>query len=199
MGQRRYPLCLLLSFLIGAFPVGVAGRGRDTPTYDGQVDFGAQLLHSNEGCLFVDGHVTSGDFFEDLRRVNLGGRFEYLKRGRVVTEYPDSLTTSVRVVGNQCSPVVAHAPSAIFHGNSYALKFEVSWKDGMNLRPAALSPVAATCNGFNSVTIPDKGFTVPSVTCQLTVEGKGVPLGDHLIVSVFTPDGEQLTRLSAAP
>jgi hypothetical protein len=55
-----------------------------------------KLLHSDNGCFFVDGGVTSGSFFEDLKRVS-------------------------------------------------------------------------------------------------------VPLGDHLIVSVFAPDGTPLTRLSAAP
>jgi hypothetical protein len=31
------------------------------------------------------------------------------------------------------------------------------------------------------------------------VDSKGVPLGDHLIVSIFAPDGRRLTRLSARP
>jgi hypothetical protein len=40
---------------------------------------------------------------------------------------------------------------------------------------------------------------VSSLLCQLTVESKGIPLGEHLIVSVFAPDGKRLTRLSARP
>jgi hypothetical protein len=199
MTRPPYLLYILAILLLGTFPLGARGRGRNTPTHDGQLDFGAQLLHSEKGCLFVDGNVTSGSFFEDLKRVDLDGRFEYRKQGRAVTQYPDSLTTSIRVVGNQCAPFSLNAPSAIFNGDSYTLRFEVEWKDGLDLRPAVLSPDVANCTGFNSVTIPDRGFTIPTVTCRLTVNAKGVPLGDHLIVTVYAPNGESITRLSAAP
>jgi hypothetical protein len=196
--RRCIPLILLL-LTVASLPLAALGRGRSNPAYDGRVDFGPQLLHSESGCLFVDGSVTSGSFFEDLKRVSVGDRFEYQKHGKLVTEYPESLTTSVRVLGNQCDSASTNAPSAIFSESSYGLKFEVSWKDGMDLRPAELSSTAASCRGFNSITIPDKGFTIPTVTCQITVKAHGVPLGDHLIVLVFAPDGTPVTRLSAAP
>jgi hypothetical protein len=199
MSRRPHLLSLLAILIIGMFPLGALGGGRNTPAYDGQLDFGAQLLQSNGDCLFVDGNVTSGAFFQDLRRLDLGDRFEYRKHGKIVTQYPDSLTTSIRVVGNQCGPVSGNAPSSIFKRDSYTLTFEVEWKDGLNLSPAVLSTGVAHCTGFNSVTVPDRGFSIPTVTCKLTVNAKGVPLDDHLIVSVYAPSGEQITRLSAAP
>lgn len=190
---------LLLALLICTFSFAAHARGRNSSTYDGVVDFGAQLLHLDDGCLSVDGTVTSGNFFEDLKRTDIGGRLEYRKHGRVVTEYPESLTTSIRLMGDRCAAALSNSPSSVFNGDSYSLKFEVEWKHEMQLRPAVLSPVVAHCVGYSSVTVPGKDLTIPSITCQMTVDSKGVPIVDHLIVSIFAGDGKRLTRISAAP
>jgi hypothetical protein len=143
--------------------------------------------------------MTSGAFFDDLTRVEVGRQFEFRKHGRVVTEYPDLLTTSILIAGGQCESTFSNSAASIFQGDSYAVRFQVEWKDGMQLRPAALSPVAAHCTGYSRIQVPGQELTRPSILCQLTVASKGVPLGDHLIVSIFAPDGKRLTRLSARP
>jgi hypothetical protein len=181
------------------FPMGGEARGKNDPIYDGAINFGAQLIYLDDGCLDLDGTVTSGNFFEDLKRIEIGNRFEFRKRGRVLTEYPESLTTSIRIAGDRCAATLLNAPSSIFHGDSYSVKFQVEWKEGMHLRPAALSPVVAHCTGSSRIFIPSQDFTAPLITCQMTVDSKGVPLVDHLIVSVFAADGKRLTRLSARP
>ena len=197
MSRYHYRLGILLLFILCMFPIGAEARGRNNATYDGAIDFGSQLLHLDDGCLALDGAITSGNFFDDLTRIESGSRFEFRKHGRVVTEYPESLTTSIRIVG-QCAATLSNRPSSIFRGDSYSLKFQVEWKEGMQLRPAALSPVVARCVGSSSI-IPGQDVTIPSVTCQMTVDSKGVPLVDHLIVSVYAADGKRLTRLSAGP
>jgi hypothetical protein len=199
MSRHRYLRGILLTLIACALPIGAHARGRKDATYDGTVDFAAQLLHLDDGCLSVDGTVTSGKFFEDLKRTDTGSQPEYRRGGQVVTEYPESLTTSIRIVGDQCAAALPNSPSAIFNGDSYSLTFEVEWKDGMQLRPAVLSPVVAHCAGSRILTVPSRDFTIPSITCQMTVDSRGVPLVNHLIVSVFSADGKRLTRLSAAP
>jgi len=199
LSRSHYLRGIFLILISGMFPIAGNARGKSNPTYDGRVNFGAQLLQVDDRCLALDGKITSGSFFDDLTRVEIGRRFEFRKNGRAVTEYPDSLTTSIRITGGQCAAALSSSPSSIFDGDSYALKFQVEWKDGMQLRPAALSPVAAHCTGYSSIPIPRQDFTIPSVVCQLIVDSKGVSLADHLIVSVFAPDGKRLTRLSARP
>jgi hypothetical protein len=198
MSRCPYLRGILFTLILGVFPIGANARGRNNTTYDGAVGFGAQLLHLDDGCLALDGAVTSGKFFEDLKRTEIGSRFEFRKRGRVVTEYPESLTTSIRIAGGQCAATLSNRPSSIFRGDSYSLKFQVEWKNGMQMRPADLSPVVAHCVGSSSI-IPGQDVTIPSITCQMTVDSKGVPLVDHLIVSVYAADGKRLTRLSAGP
>lgn len=194
--------CCIRSFsvviLLGAFAVCCNARGRNDATYDGAVEFGPQLLHLDDGCLSLNGSVKSGNFFDELKRIDVGNGFQYRKGGKVVSEYPESLTTSIHIAGDRCVPALSNSPSSIFRDGSHSLNFHVEWKDGMQLRPAVLSPVTARCVGYTSVAIPSRD-TIPSITCEFTVESKGIPLGDHLIVSIFAADGTRLTRMSARP
>lgn len=204
----RGPVSLFSSLwmiLAAMFPVDAPARPRNVPSYRGAVDFGVQELYTQEGCLSVDGTVTSGTFFADFQRIDLGAsQPEFLKGGRTVSEYPDSLSTSIRITGDPCVGTLknSHSPTLVdnsrLDGHSFALRFVVEWKDGMELRPAVLSPAQCT----ESSVLKNFGrdlFTAPAITCQMTVASKNVPLTDHLIVSVFAADGKRLTRLSAAP
>jgi hypothetical protein len=189
-------LIILISFL----PISARAGPRNDSTHDAQVAFGSQLLHLDDGCASIHGTLTAGDFFADLRRTDKRGQLEYRKQGKIVTQYPRSLTTSIEILGDRCATAMLESHSNIFLGNSYALRLEVYWKRGLQLRPALLSPVpAADCAGYSNVTIGGDGLAVPAIACRLTVDSEGVPLGDHLIVSILDSDGRRLTRISAAP
>jgi hypothetical protein len=205
MNQQRRPqvnrfacFAMLVTVML---PIGTRAGGASVSTYDGSVGFGAQLLRLQDGCLSVDGNVSSGGFFDNLKRTDVGGRLEYHKSGKVVSDYPESLTASIHILGDRCGGALSSSPSAVFADNSYSLKFVLEWKDGMQLRPAKLSFGAANCSGSSTLVVSDsdRNFTAPSVTCQMTVDSKGIPLRDHLIVSVLGADGSRLTRLSAGP
>jgi hypothetical protein len=190
---------ILALLATGALPLTAQAGGNGSAAYDGSVAFGRQVIQLDDGCLAVDGTMASGAFFEDLKRVEVGRQFGFRKHGRAVSEYPDSLTTSILIAGGRCESAWSNSDSAVFQGGSYALKFQVDWKEGMQLRPAALFPVAARCTGYRPITAPGRELASAAVLCQLTVDSKGVPLGDHLIVSIFSVDGKRLTRLSARP
>jgi hypothetical protein len=198
MNRPRVLPGVLAALLVALLSVTAHARAKNNQTYDGVVNFGSQLLYMDEGCLSVDGTIASGTFFDNLKRSDGGIEPEYRKGKELVTEYPESLTASIRIIGNQCD-VASSAHSPIFNGDSYSLSFQVDWKDGFQLKPA---PVVARCAGSSLLTNPSGNgdiITAPLLTCQLTVASKGVPLADHLIVSVLASDGKLLTRLSAAP
>jgi hypothetical protein len=196
-GQWRCKLAAI--FLLGIFPVAASAGGNGNAVYDGTIQFGPQVVQLGDGCAAVDGGIASGAFFDDLKRVEVGRQFEFTKHGHAVKEYPDSLSTSILIVGGPCESTLSNPASLIFQGKSYALRFQVDWKDGMQLRPATLSPVSARCTGYSSIQSGDRRSAVASLLCQLTVASRGVPLGDHLIVSIFAPDGTRVARLSARP
>jgi hypothetical protein len=198
MRMRALPGIVLATVLLLGADTAVRAAGKGSTSDFGRVEFGPKELQFVDGCAQVDGHLTSGNFFDDLKRTDVRGRFEFTKRGVEVSDYPESVTSEIRLIGSPCLSALSNGPASVFGGQAYALTFQVQWKSGMQLRPAALASTTAKCDGFSSVVLPG-GDTVPTIVCQLTVDSRGVPLADHLIVSVFSPDGTRLTRLSAAP
>jgi len=198
VNQRCYVVNVLVLSIMLSASSAYAG-GKNIATYDGAVDFGAQLLKLDDGCLSIDGSANSGNFFNDLKRTDVNGELQYQKRGHVVTEYPASLTVVIRILGDKCAANLSDSPSAVFNGRSFSLRLGAEWKHDLQLRPVSRSPLVAHCAGSSTLVISDHDSTVPSVTCEMTVESRGVPLDDHLIVSLFATDGTRLTRLSVRP
>jgi len=189
MSRRRCLSGVLLSWILALAPLGARAH---SGTYEGVIEFGSQLLYLKDGCLSIHGTVSAGGFFQDLRRIDIGGQLEYTKRGQVVKEYPESLTASIDI--DQCLAQSPDSTPSIF---SHSFKFEVDWKHEMRLRPAVLLPTVAHCARYLPVGL--FGEDPPSIRCEMTVASKGVPLADHLIVLIFEADGRRLTRISAAP
>src|SRR5579863_1573671 len=131
--MSRYHRGILLTMIVMGFSIGANARRKNDLKYEGAVNFGSQVIYLNDGCVAVDGTVTSGDFFGDLKRIDTGDELEFRKGGSVVTEYPKFVTTSIRLVGGECDATLSRPPSSIFRGNSYSLTFQVEWKDGMQL------------------------------------------------------------------
>jgi hypothetical protein len=192
MCRRRGFNGILLSWILALAPLDASAH---PGTHDGVIEFGSQLLYVKDGCLSVHGTLSAGSFFQDLRRIDIGGQLEYKKRGQVVKEYPESLTASIDI--DQCLAPSPYSTSSIFLGDWHSFKFEVNWKHEMQLRPAVLSPAVAHCARYSPIGL--LGEDPPSIRCEMMVASKGVPLADHLIVLVFAADGRRLTRLSAAP
>ena len=103
MTGARKGLGIVLTLVIAMLPVGADARGGNNPTHYGDVGFASQLLHLEDGCLSLGGTLSSGNFFDDLSRVEVDNHFEYRKSGKVVTEYPESVTTSISIEGSHCS------------------------------------------------------------------------------------------------
>jgi hypothetical protein len=199
MSRDLYCRGIALTLIVGMIALGADARRKSDSTFPGAVNFGSQVIYLNDGCIAVAGTLTSGGFFADLKRIDSATESEFRKNGSIVTKYPETLSASIRMVGGECDAALSRPPASVFRGDSYSLTFQLEWKDGMQLRPAALTPVVAHCTGTSSIPIPSRDFTIPSVTCQMTVDSRGVPLSDHLIVSVINADGKLLTRLSAHP
>ncbi len=166
---------------------------------DEHISFGNQLIQLDGGCVSIRGTIASGDFFDGLTRRDDAGTIEFKKHGKSVTKYPETVTASIRILGAPCAASDSSSPVRIFYDGSYSVGFDLKWKRDMEMRPAALSSAAANCTGYSSITNLAENISEPAVSCDLTVRSQGVPLGDHLIVSIFDSQGRFLTRISAAP
>ena len=209
----RVFVCICVFGLIG-FRTN-AGGGIEQP-HNGVVDFPPQIVQIKSGCLWIDGTLASGHFFDGLRRKQLDGLPQYTSGGKVLMVYPESVVASIRILNDQCVPdsadsqssmvrdgalsaIANTAGSPIADGETRQLTFQIAWKDGLQLTPILLSPVDVHCKGSSSEQSLAQSMPAPPMTCQITIKSAGIPLSDHLVVSVFGPTGERLTRLSAAP
>lgn len=187
----RALLCALAVLFVGSAYVR-AGNHRLS---DGAVSFPPQIVQLKAGCLWIDGTMTSGNFFEGLERKDRDGLIEYRNSGKLLTDYPRSVVASIRILDDQCVSTSQPSRFSLGDNNRDSFSFQVAWKTGLQLRPALLAPTSPHCIGSSGA----GAIPTPPMTCQMIIESEGTPLSDHLIVSVFGPDGIRLTRLSAAP
>jgi hypothetical protein len=197
MRSLRYLLTLCLIVSLGTCPNN-AVAARTPEMYHGAVNFGPQVVPLAGSCLWVDGGMTSGSFFDGLERRQSGTSSEYRKGSDVIREYPESVTVAVRFL-NQCAKPMSDSDFADFADLAGRMVFRVDWKAGLQVTPAVLSPIAAGCIRSMQSVVGNAPLPIPSVTCHISIPSKGIPLENHLIVSVFSRSGARLTRLSAAP
>lgn len=189
---RTVTFILILAIFACSTPAGTGSH----QSYSGALKFPAQIVQlTDNSCLWIDGTLTSGSFFDGLERTDREGVFEYRNSGRPFSEYPESLTAAIRILNDQCGPVLPRSDSVVAGAGMRTFAFQVAWKTGLQTRPAVLSAAGVQCAGF----LGSDASPVPPMTCQIRVKGSGVPLSDHLIVSVFGANGERLTRLSVSP
>lgn len=187
----RALLCAFVVLFVGSTHV-CWGNHRSS---DSTVNFPPQIVQLKTGCLWIDGTLTSGNFFEGLERKDRDGLFEYMNSGKLLTDYPQSVVASIRILDDQCVSTFSPSRFSLGDGRRGSFSFQVAWKTGLQLRPALLAPEGVHCIDSPGTRATP---TLP-MTCQMTVKSDGTPLSDHLIVSVFGADGTWLTRLSAAP
>jgi hypothetical protein len=183
----------LLCALPVLFLVSTCVRGGSRRSYDGIVRFPPQIVQLNSGCIWIDGTLTAGRFFQGLARKDRDGVFEFTHGGELLTDYPQAVVASIRILDDQCVSTSSPHRFSLASSDRRSFWFRAAWKTGLQLRPASLSS-SVDCIGSSG-----RPTIAPPMTCQMTVESQGTPLSDHLIVSIFGPDGKRLSRLSAAP
>ena len=184
---------MLVCTLLVLFLACACVKGGSRRSSDGILRFPPQIVQLNKGCIWIDGTLTAGRFFQGLARKDRDGVFEFTQGGELLTDYPQTVVASIRILDDQCVSTSVPYSLSLAGGNRRPFSFKVAWKAGLQLRPAALSA------GVDCVGSSGRPTIALPMTCQMAVKSQGTPLSDHLIVSVFGADGERLSRLSAAP
>lgn len=117
---------------------------------------------------------------------------QFVKNGEEVKVFPERLVIGVVAVvthipTKRTGPVVSK-PSDEF---MRSLKFEAHWKTGLQMRLAKELTL-------ERVSTPYSGYHSTSWSYTLTLKDVDVPLTDHLILDVLSPEGKRVVRLSAS-
>ncbi len=188
--------------------LGVATGGssapRDRQKYDGGVRFVTDAELPQGPCLYLLGMMTAPDFFVGLERRETSQGTEFRRGSRVITQFPDQVIVRIRIREFPCRVRVKRdegsAPPMATLETMSSLRFAASWKRGMQMRPVG-NLTQRTFFVEKDESLLFIGMpTMPARNVwnyEFVVPSHDVPLTDHLILTIYTPDGWRLARVSA--
>jgi hypothetical protein len=184
-------LAVLVASLFPLIPFGaLAGAPAQGPTpiveYKEVVPLSSGQVRNGDVCANFGPVMTSGDFFDGLQRHETPSGDEFHKNSQVVKNFPEQLTVQVQLSISVCdADIYTPAPAPGFVNG---IRFKAQWKRGLAMRPVAqfaVQRVAITSEEGDS-----------RMLFLLKIRDKDVPLTDHLIISVISPQGKLLSRMS---
>ncbi len=170
---------LILPYAFGQAPSPIVEYKEVVPITSGQIRDG-------KTCINFNPVMTAGDFFDGLQRHETASGDEFLKSSQVVRTFPDQITVQVQTSITVCdADIYTAAPVPSFFNG---LQFKVQWKRGLAMRTVSQVTVQrvmfASEDGNNRLMF------------LLKIRDHDVPLTDHLIISVISPQGKLLSRMS---
>jgi hypothetical protein len=190
MSASRF-LSFLVATLFFLIPLGALGEASfQAPAqiveYKEVVPLSSGQVRDRDVCVSFSPVMTSGDFFDGLQRHEMPSGDEFHKNSRVVTNFPEQLTVQLQLSISVCdADIYTPAPAPSFVSG---IRFRAQWKRGLAMRPVMdlrVQRVAITSEEGDS-----------RLLFLLKIHDRDVPLTDHLIISVISPQGKLLSRMS---
>jgi hypothetical protein len=176
--------CLLLAPAARAQSESLTGKMHE---YKDDVSLSNGQIRAGDVCVNFIPVMQALGFFNGLERIDTSQGSEFRRNSNPVDFFPDYLTIEINIRIEICDANIytpAKTPDVI-----KGMQFRVQWKRGLYLRPAA------------SVTIERKPLQMEEgdnrMLYVIKVRDHGVPLSDHLILSVISASGKIMSRRSA--
>ena len=156
----------------------------------------------NGSCFRLSGQVTAPDFFDGLRRVDTDDGTTYFLRDQVVTEFPDELFVTLRLLDAPCSlnlKATAVRPPITPEILS-SLRLNFYWKDGVAMRPVESSKrTDASVRRLTPYSSQAAAELAPRFEWfySFTIRSAGVPLTNDLVFIVENEDHKIAARTAA--
>jgi hypothetical protein len=156
--------------------------------YNERVAMSTGEVRKGDVCADFYPDLESDEFFKGLQRIESDNGREYRKYSRVVTAYPPHLTLQIDIRISVCdADVYTPAPTPEF---LKTLHFKVQWKREMYLRPVTNYSVENV--PLNLGESENRKLLVIQIH-----DSENVPITDHLILTILSPDGKILSRMAA--
>jgi hypothetical protein len=200
---RFLPLVLCATFACLLLLSPATARDKETIwNYDGGVMMQTDGTLPNGICFRINGRVSSGHFFDDLKRIDRVGGDTIFQRGtQTLTQFPDKLLLEFTLFDEPCSTRLQSATSRIYLTRAMVSEFHLYlyWKHGVELRPiTGFVPVDFSVHQIapynpEATDLPERlqwfyALAIPSAS---------VPLTDSLVMIIRTPDGHTAARFAA--
>ncbi|HXN98406.1 MAG TPA: hypothetical protein VN881_04990 [Candidatus Acidoferrales bacterium] len=176
-------LSLVPFSVLGKTPVQAPAQNVE---YKEVVPLSSGQVRDHDVCVTFSPVMAAGDFFDGLQRHETPSGDEFHKNSRLVTNFPEQLTVQLQLSISVCdADIYTPAPAPSFVSG---IRFKAQWKRGLAMRPVTelrVQRVAITSEEGDS-----------RLLFLLKIRDQDVPLTDHLIISVISPQGKLLSRMS---
>lgn len=149
----------------------------------------------DDAFIVIRGALGPNSFFKDLRCGDSADNRVFMNDAGEALTFPDRLTITLLIIGPVPKNEYAQ-PKRLGSEYMLGLRFTANWKRGVKMRPV---------KAFRELTVsesqpPDLAVRLNIRQCwiyEFVVEDTDVPLTDHLILCIFSPENKRLARLSA--
>jgi hypothetical protein len=153
-------------------------------------------------CFRINGRVTSGDFFNNLRSYDFDDGVIFRRGAEEVTEFPNKLTLSFSIHDEPCDYGLQAVGTGVYltPEEMGALKLALYWKRGVDMRPVdkiALEQSSVVPVVPYAKTLADELPKRYVWSYELGVPAGDVPLTDSLVLIFRNAEGHIVARVAA--
>jgi hypothetical protein len=206
---RFFSLALAASFVF--FPASAQSqkKSKHPKAPDPKVEnyYGGLFLIGDGGipdgaCFRINGRITSGDFFNQLKSYESGDGTIFRLGTNEVTEFPDKLLLSLTIRDQPCSTGLQPVGTGAYltQETMSSMKLSLYWKHGVDLSPVgkitlvhfSVDPIQPYATSL-AAELPKRYLW----SYELGIPAEGVPLTDSLVLIFRTKDGHIAARVAA--
>ncbi len=156
----------------------------------------------NGPCFRINGRVTSGSFFDQLKSYSTDEGTNFRLGTDVVTQFPDKIVLTLLIHDQPCSNGLQPVGAGVYLTQEAmnSLKLTLYWKHGVDMRPAgkvtlvhfSVDPMD-TYRDTAATDLPKRYLW----SYEFGIPSAGVPLTDSLVLVFRTTDGHMAARVAA--
>jgi hypothetical protein len=211
MGANLQRMCFLaIAAAVVLFPASAEAQKTKKPKApDPKIAsyYGGVFLIGDGGiedgpCFRINGRVTSGGFFNELKSFQSDDGTIFKTGTTEVTQFPDKLVLSLTIRDQPCATGLQPVGTGAYLTKEImgSLKLSLYWKHGVELRPAgkvamlhfSIEPIQPYATSL-AADLPKRYVW----SYELGILGASVPLTDSLVLIFRTPDGHIAARVAA--
>lgn len=177
-------------------------KAKNVWSYDGGVFFETDGSLPNGTCFRITGRMSSDDFFNGLKRIDMDQATIFQRGSQTLTKFPDSVTVSFTIRDQLCPSGVQQVGTRAYLTQKMVddLRLGIYWKHGVEMHPVKgvkeinsrmdrIQPYATSL----AADLPARY----EWSYQFVVPSAGVSLMDSLAFVFGTPDGRMAARVAA--
>jgi hypothetical protein len=210
----RLPLrslaCWVFALAAATPALAQSKRDKNVWNYDGGIFLETDGAIPGGACFRVKGHVTSPDFFANLKREDTTSGTLFRRGNDILTEFPKDLQLTIVIHDMPCDPMRKQLGARAYLTDDMirALRLSFFWKHELNMRPvrgiavedferSELAPLIPTAPQPVAQSRADPLPHHYEWLLRFDVPAGGVPLTDSLVLMMHTPDHHIVARTAA--